>query len=178
VSVRRRAFGDVADLTPVLDLIRAMPTASRHVLDFGWRLTVPAIAAAGTPGNWQGAGVEFRDDDQDRQALVAAHGFVHNARAYDVYLECQLDVLPPPPRFLTDSPSGRWAVPPEAAAYAQVHRAAFGSEAMTALWRERTIGTPRRQRCRRRDRARSDRRAGGLRSRRVRPDPHDLAPGA
>jgi hypothetical protein len=81
VSVQRRAFGDVADLTPVLDLIRAMPTASRHVLDFGWRLTAPAIAAGRDAVYWQGAGVEFRDDDQDRQALVAAHGFVHNASA-------------------------------------------------------------------------------------------------
>ena len=50
MSVQRRAFGDVADLTPVLDLIRAMPTASRHVLDFGWRLTVPAIAAGRDAG--------------------------------------------------------------------------------------------------------------------------------
>jgi hypothetical protein len=55
VSIRRRAFGDVADLTPVLDLIRALPTASRHVLDFGWRLTAPAIVAGRAAVYWQDA---------------------------------------------------------------------------------------------------------------------------
>lgn len=197
MSIQRRAFGDVADLTPVLDLIRALPTASRHILDFGWRLTAPAIAADRDAVYWQDAdgrviglaawqqawatldfyirpgpgavavergifawarerfserdverghrlpyAVEFRDDDQGRQALAAAHGFVHNARACHVYLERQLDALPPLPAV----PDG-FAIRPlggaaEAAAYAEVHRAAFGSDVMTSQWRERIIGTP------------------------------------
>jgi ribosomal protein S18 acetylase RimI-like enzyme len=197
VSIRRRVFAGAVDLPLVLDLIRVMPTACRHVLDFGWRLTAPAIAAGRDAVYWQDAGgrvaglaawqqtwatldlyvrpgpdavavergifawagerfrerdgerghrlpyaVEFRDDDQDRQALAEAHGFVHNPRACNVYLECQLDAVPPPPAV----PDG-FAIRPlggaaEAAAYAEVHGAAFGGEAMTAPWRERTIGTP------------------------------------
>ena len=41
--------------------------------------------------------VEFRDDDQDRQALAAAHGFVRNVHASHVHLQRQLDALPPLP---------------------------------------------------------------------------------
>jgi hypothetical protein len=41
--------------------------------------------------------VEFRDDDQDRQALAAAHGFVRNVHASQVHLQRQLDALPPLP---------------------------------------------------------------------------------
>ena len=86
--------------------------------------------------------MEFRDDDQDRQALAAAHGFVRNVHASHVHLQRQLDALPPLPA----APDG-FAIRPladaaEAAAYAGAHRAAFGSAAMTAQWRERTIGTP------------------------------------
>ena len=39
--------------------------------------------------------MEFRDDDQDRQALAAAHGFVRNVHASHVHLQRQLDALPP-----------------------------------------------------------------------------------
>lgn len=197
MSIQRRAFGGVADLPLVVDPIRAMPPACRHVIDFAWRLTAPAIAAGRDAVYWQDAGgrvvglaawqqawatldfyvrpgpdavtverdifawaggrfrerdaerghrlpysVEFRDDDQDRQALAAAHGFVRNVHASHVHLQRQLDALPPLPAV----PDG-FAIRPladaaEAAAYAGAHRAAFGSEAMTAQWRERTIGTP------------------------------------
>jgi hypothetical protein len=64
---------------------------------------------------------------------------VHDARACHVYLERQLDALPPSPAV----PDG-FAIRPlggaaEAAAYAEVHRAAFGSEMMTAQWQAHTI---------------------------------------
>ena len=197
MSTQRRPFGGVADLPLVLDLIRVMPAACRHALDFGWRLTAPAIADGRDAVYWQDAGgqvvglaawqqawatldfyvrpgpdagtveraifvwagerfrerdaergyplpyaVEFRDDDHDRRALVAAHGFVGNARSSHVYLRRQLDALPPPrevPDGFVIRPLGGAA---EAAAYAELHRVAFGSEAMTAPWREQTIGTP------------------------------------
>ena len=189
-------FGGAADLPVVLDLIRATPAASRHILDFGWRLTAPAIAAGRDAVYWQDGGgrvvglaawqqawatldfyvgpgpdagaveraifawagdrfrerdaerghplpyaVEFRDDDQDRQGLIAAHGFVRDAHASHVGLQHRLDALPPPvvPDGFMIRPLGGTA---ETAAYAEAHRAAFGSDLMTAPWRERTIGTP------------------------------------
>ena len=150
MSIQRRAFGGVADLPLVVDPIRAMPPACRHVIDFAWRLTAPAIAAGRDAVYWRDAGgrvvglaawqqawatldfyvrpgpdavtverdifawaggrfrerdaerghrlpysVEFRDDDQDRQALAAAHGFVRNVHASHVHLQRQLDALPP-----------------------------------------------------------------------------------
>jgi len=197
VSIQRRAFGGAADLPLVLDLIRAMPAACRHAIDFCWRLTAPAIAAGRDAVYWQDAGgriaglaawqqawatldfyvrpgpdavtvehdifawaggrfrerdaecghrlpysVEFRDDDHDRKAVAAAHGFVRNAHASHVCLQRQLDALPSLPAV----PDG-FAIRPlagaaEAAAYAEAHCAAFGSQAMTAQWRERTIATP------------------------------------
>lgn len=197
MSVQRRAFGGMADLPLVLDLIRTMPTACRHTLDFGWRLTAPAIAAGRDAVYWQDSSgqvaglaawqqawatldfyvragpdamtvergifawagerfrerdaerghrlpyaVEFRDDDQDRQVFVAAHGFVHNARASHVCLQRRLDALPSPPAIPDGFTIRPLAGTGEAAAYAEIHRAAFGGEAMTAQWRERTIGTP------------------------------------
>lgn len=197
MSIRRRVFAGAVDLPLVLDLIRVMPTACRHVLDFGWRLTAPAIAEGRDAVYWQdgdgrvaglaawqqawatldfyvGPGpdagivergvfawagerfrerdaerghrlpyaVEFRDDDHDRRALVVAHGFVRDVRASHVCLQRRLDALPSPltvpDGFIIRSLAGA----AEAAAYAEAHRAAFGSEAMTAPWRERTIGTP------------------------------------
>jgi mycothiol synthase len=81
--------------------------------------------------------VEFRDDDQDRQGLIAAHGFVRDAHASHVCLQRRLDALPPPavPDGFMIRPLDGTA---ETAAYAEVHRAAFGSDLMTAPWRERT----------------------------------------
>lgn len=197
MRIERRAFGGAADLTLVLDLIRATPAACRHVLDFGWRLTAPAIADGRDAVYWQDAGgrvaglaawqqawatldfyvrpgpdavtvergifawaaerfrerdaerghrlpysVEFRDDDQDRQALAAAHGFVRNVRASYVCLERELGALPSPPAVPAGFAIRSLAGAAEAAAYAEAHRAAFGSEMMTAQWRERTIGSP------------------------------------
>ena len=67
---------------------------------------------------------------------------MRNVHASHVHLQRKLDALPSLPAV----PDG-FAIRPladaaEVAAYAGAHRAAFGSEAMTAQWRERTIGTP------------------------------------
>ena len=197
MSIRRCAFGDGAELPLVLDLIRVMPAACRHVLDFGWRLTAPAITEGRDAVYWQdGDGqvvglaawqqawatldfyvrpgldavtveraiftwagerfrerdaerghplpyaVEFRDDDHDRRALVAAHGFVRDVHASYVCLQSRLDALLSPPVVPDGFTIRSLAGVTEAAAYVGAHRAAFGSEAMTAPWRERTIGTP------------------------------------
>ena len=56
MRIQRRAFGGVADLPLVLDLVRAMPAACRHVIDFAWRLTAPAIAADRDAVYWQDTG--------------------------------------------------------------------------------------------------------------------------
>jgi len=56
VSIQRRAFGGLADLPLVVDPIRAMPPACRHVIDFAWRLTAPAIAAGRDAVYWRDAG--------------------------------------------------------------------------------------------------------------------------
>lgn len=197
MSIRRRAFGGAADLPLVLDLIRAMPTACRHTVDFPWRLTAPVIAAGRDAVYWQDAGgqvvglaawqqnwatldfyvrpgpdavtverdvfawagerfrecdaerghplsysMEFRDDDQDRRALAAAHGFVHNVRESNVHFQRQLDTLPALPPIPCGFVIRPLAGIAEAAAYAQAHCAAFNGKAMTAQWRESTIGTP------------------------------------
>jgi ribosomal protein S18 acetylase RimI-like enzyme len=174
-----------------------MPAACRHALDFGWRLTAPAIADGRDAVYWQDAGgqvvglaawqqawatldfyvrpgpdavtvergifawaaerfrerdaerghqlpysVEFRDDDQDRQALVTGHGFARDARASYVCLERELGALPSSPAVPAGFAIRSLADTAEAAAYAEAHRAAFGSGMMTARWREQTIGTP------------------------------------
>jgi mycothiol synthase len=197
MPLQRRAFGDLADLPLVLDLIRALPLACRHTVDFPWRLTAPAVAAGRDAVFWQNAGgqvvglaawqqvwatldfyvrpgpdeaaverdlfawaggcfrerdaerghrqsysVEFREDDLDRQALTAAHGFARNPHASHVHLTHQLDALPPLPAVPDGFAIRVLAGAAEAAAYAEVDRAVFDGEAMTAEWRERIICTP------------------------------------
>jgi ribosomal protein S18 acetylase RimI-like enzyme len=197
VSIQRRAFSGAADLPLVADLIRAMPMASRHVVDFPWRLTAPDVASGRDAVCWQDAdgrivglaawqqvwdtldfyirpgpdaaaveravfawaggrfrerdaerghplpySVEFRADDQGRQALTAAHGFVNGRQAANIHFERRLETLPPP----VAAPSG-FVIRPlagvaEAAAYAEVHGAAFGGKAMTGQWRERILAAP------------------------------------
>lgn len=197
MSVRRRAFGAAADLPLAHDLIRALPLATRHVIDFPWRLTAPGIADGRDAVCWQDAdgrvvglaawqqvwaaldfyilpgpdaatveremfawaggrfrerdaerghplpySVEFRDDDQERRELTAAHGFARDRQACYVHFQRHLDTQPPPavvpPGFVIRPLAGA----AEAAAYAEVHRAAFGGEAMTGRWRERTMAAP------------------------------------
>ncbi len=63
---------------------------------------------------------------------------MRNARASHAYLQRQLGVLPS--RLAV--PDGFAIRPLAGAAYAEAHRAVFDSQAMTAQWRERTIGMP------------------------------------
>ncbi|HEX2346819.1 MAG TPA: GNAT family N-acetyltransferase [Ktedonobacterales bacterium] len=87
--------------------------------------------------------VEYRDDDLERRRLVEAHGFTldDDEDGY-VGFEHPLRDLAPVPAL----PAG-FALRPldgerEAAAYAELHRAAFQSDSMTTEWRARTIRAP------------------------------------
>lgn len=53
MAIGRRPFRGLDDLPRVLDLIRAMPDSCRHVVDFPWRLTSPAIAGGRDAVYWE-----------------------------------------------------------------------------------------------------------------------------
>lgn len=86
--------------------------------------------------------VEFRDDDQERRQLAEAHGFLLDEHDSYVFLQHTLVDLPPvpvlPDGFVLRSLMGEQ----EAAACAELQRAAFESTSMTAEWRARAIRTP------------------------------------
>ncbi len=86
--------------------------------------------------------VEFRDDDHERRRLIITHGFTLDEQAHYVALEHPLGEIAPipePPEGFTLRPL-RGAE--EAAACAELHRAAFNSDAMTAEWRARVTRAP------------------------------------
>ena len=87
-------------------------------------------------------GVEFRDDDHERRRLVEAHGFLLDEEDSYVLLQHPLAALAPVPAL----PDGFTLRPlmgeQEAAAYAELHRAAFESTSMTPEWRARTLRMP------------------------------------
>lgn len=87
-------------------------------------------------------GVEFRDDDHDRRRVAEAHGFVLDEEDSYVLLQHPLAALAPVPAL----PDGFMLRPlrgeQEAAAYAELHRAAFESTSMTPEWRARTLRMP------------------------------------
>lgn len=85
--------------------------------------------------------MEYRDDDEERR-LAEAHGF--RAGDEDVYvsLEHSLTGLPPVPTLPDGFVLRELRGEPEAAAYAELHRAAFESTSMTAAWRARTLRMP------------------------------------
>lgn len=87
--------------------------------------------------------IEYRDDDLERRRLAEAHGFTlaDDEHGY-VQFEHSLSDLAPVPAL----PAG-FALRPlggvdEAAACAELHRAAFQSDSMTTEWRARVIRTP------------------------------------
>ncbi|HLJ80427.1 MAG TPA: GNAT family N-acetyltransferase, partial [Ktedonobacterales bacterium] len=85
---------------------------------------------------------EFRDDDEERRRVVEAHGFLLNEQDCYVSLQHALVDLAPVP-----APQGGFTLRPlrgeqEAAAYAELHRAAFASASMTSEWRARTLRMP------------------------------------
>lgn len=87
-------------------------------------------------------GVEFRDDDHERRRLVEAHGFLLGEEDSYVLLHHPLVALASVPAL----PDGFTLRPlmgeQEAAAYAELHRAAFESTSMTPEWRARTLRMP------------------------------------
>lgn len=82
--------------------------------------------------------VEFRDDDQERQQLVKAHGFQQEEDRYILFQHALAD-LPPTPILLDGFLLRPLMGEQEVAAYAELHRAAFESTAMTPEWRARTL---------------------------------------
>jgi ribosomal protein S18 acetylase RimI-like enzyme len=83
---------------------------------------------------------DARDDDPAQRALWERHGlktdtwhYLHMARSL---------AEPIPPAELPDGYAIRPLRSDEAAAYAELHRTAFGTKNMTAEWRERTLGMP------------------------------------
>lgn len=85
--------------------------------------------------------VEFRDDDQERQQLVTAHGFQQEEDRYILFQHtlADLPIVPLlPDGFLLRPLRGEQ----EVAAYTELHRAAFESTSMTPAWRIRTLRMP------------------------------------
>ncbi len=85
--------------------------------------------------------VEFRDDDEARLQLVKAHGFLlEDDYGYALFQHTLNDPGPVPAL-----PDGFTLRPlmgaQETAAYAELHRTAFGTTSMTPEWRARTLRT-------------------------------------
>jgi ribosomal protein S18 acetylase RimI-like enzyme len=53
MTITRRVFRGVDDMPRILDLIRAMPSSCRHVIDFPWRLSSPSIAEGRDAAYWE-----------------------------------------------------------------------------------------------------------------------------
>jgi ribosomal protein S18 acetylase RimI-like enzyme len=192
-----RPYAGDADLPLIADLIQAAPPTSRHLVDFPWRLSPPALQSApdhrlwatpdGTlagfaarqvwwavldiyvrpgpaqreveeavfawaPGRFSALDaerghalpywVEAREDDGERLALLARHGYALDDDYDYVMMGRPLDEPLPRPTL----PAG-YAIRPLAAAsevdaYVAVHRRAFASAHMTTAWRTRTLGMP------------------------------------
>lgn len=85
--------------------------------------------------------VEAREDDAERLALLACHGYVLDDDAYVMMRRPLTETVPPAP------PPASFAIRPlagarEVDAYVAVHRQAFASAAMTTEWRARTLRMP------------------------------------
>lgn len=191
-----RPYAGDADLSPIAELIRALPAVGRHLVDFPWRLSGPVAdstldarvcmadgllvgfaawqdpwatldvyirpgpsqpeveaaifdwaarrfreidAARGRPLPYW---VEVREDDTERLALLARHGYtVDDDYTYVMMSRSLVGPLPRP-----NLPPG-FAIRPfagasEVEAYVEMHRRAFESVSMTAPWRARTLRMP------------------------------------
>jgi ribosomal protein S18 acetylase RimI-like enzyme len=188
--------GDV-DLPLIVDLIRAAPPTSRHLVDFPWRLSSPTLQSASDVRLWAAPDgtlvgfaawqiwwaaldlyvrpgpyrkeveaaifawaaerfreldaerghpllywAEAREDDDERLALLARHGYtLDDDNAYAMLSRPLGEVLPLP------TPPAGFAIRPlagaqEVDAYVVLHRRAFESASMTAAWRARTLRMP------------------------------------
>lgn len=197
ISFTTRPLSDAADFARIADLMRSAPPATRHLVDYPWRLAaaIPrfdadtwccvdaggellGFAAWQTPwatldflirpgplaaeveavlftsaedrfraldrerGRPLPYWVDARADDADRLALAAHQGFtLDDDFEYTQFQRpLTLPIFPSaPPAGYTIRPLGGAA---EADAYAALHRAAFGSAAMTSDWRHRTLSMP------------------------------------
>ena len=86
--------------------------------------------------------VEFRDDDHTRRQLVEAHGFLLDEEVCSALFQHTLGDLPPVPTLPDGFTLRTLAGEQEAAAYSELHRAAFRSTSMTPEWRARTLRMP------------------------------------
>jgi mycothiol synthase len=86
--------------------------------------------------------VEAREDDVERLAMLARHGYTLDTDY--TYIMLSRSLTEPVP--LGESPAGFTIRPfagmEETEAYAEVHRRAFESTSMTTSWRARTLGMP------------------------------------
>ncbi|GCE22443.1 GNAT family N-acetyltransferase [Dictyobacter kobayashii] len=53
MAITRHLFLGVNDLPRLLDLVRKMPSSCRHIVDWPWRLSTPAIQAGGDAVFWE-----------------------------------------------------------------------------------------------------------------------------
>lgn len=197
MPITLRPFAGALDLPRVAALIASLPAASRHIVDYPWRLASPALDGgentrlaeddAGTLVGcavWQrywaaldlwlapgAAGqtaemplfawaegrfraldaergralpywLEAREDDADRLAVLARHGYTLDDDYAYVQMRRPLDedipAVAPPPGYRIRPLAGV----SEVDAYVAPHRAAFASDSMTAAWRRRTLRCP------------------------------------
>jgi len=112
-----------------------------HPMILTWAIA-RAQAVAGTPDGHPAWFVSVRADQTDRQGDLERAGFVRQADWSQVFME-RPAAEPVPPAVLPEGFTVRpLAGPSEVAAYAELHRAAFGSANMTAAWRARTLVQP------------------------------------
>ena len=197
MTLTMRPFSVDTDLAGVADLIRATPPASRHPIDFPWRLSSPASQTQRDMVLWlddrdevvgfaawqvwwaaldfyvrpgpeqanveaaifQWAPTRFREldaergrplpywaeareDDAERLALLARHGYILDDDYAYVMLRRPLDAPVPPPAPPAGITIRPLAGADEVAAYVAAHQSAFASTSMTVEWRARTLQMP------------------------------------
>ncbi|HEX6605648.1 MAG TPA: GNAT family N-acetyltransferase [Chloroflexia bacterium] len=109
-----------------------------HPMILTWAVA-HAAAVVGTANGRPAWYVSVFADQADRQGDLERAGFVRQADWSQVLMERPAAELVPP-AILPDGFTVRpLAGPAEAAAYTELHRAAFRSENMTAAWRARTL---------------------------------------
>lgn len=86
--------------------------------------------------------VEFRDDDLERRTFVEAHGFLKDEHACYASFHHPLTELTRVPTLPEGFVLRASAGEQEAAALAELHRAAFESNSVTTEWRARTMHAP------------------------------------
>ena len=86
--------------------------------------------------------VDFRDDDHARRQLIEARGFLLDKGDGYVLFQHTLNTLLAVPVLPDGFTLRPLAGEQEAAAYSELHRAAFKSTSMTPQWRARTLRMP------------------------------------